>query len=79
LEPGGTGVRAQAMTPAGELVQDFALIERPNAVHVLNAPSPAATSSLAIGAEIARRVGLLAGYDASSESKQESIPCTLCP
>lgn len=56
LQPGGAGVRAQAMTPAGELVQDFALIERPNALHVLNAPSPAATASLAIGGEIAQRV-----------------------
>ena len=56
LVPGGSGVRAQAMTPAGELVQDFEFIERPNALHVLNAPSPAATASLAIGAEICRRV-----------------------
>lgn len=56
LTTGGSGVRAQAMTPRGELVQDFELIERPNALHVLNAPSPAATASLAIGEEIARRV-----------------------
>jgi len=56
LAPGGAGVRAQAMTPQGELVQDFELIERPNALHVLNAPSPAATASLAIGGEIARRI-----------------------
>jgi L-2-hydroxyglutarate oxidase LhgO len=56
LAPGGSGVRAQAMTPGGELVQDFEIVERPNALHVLNAPSPAATASLAIGDEIARRV-----------------------
>jgi (S)-2-hydroxyglutarate dehydrogenase len=56
LVAGGSGVRAQAMTLQGELVQDFELIERPNALHVLNAPSPAATASLAIGAEIAGRV-----------------------
>jgi L-2-hydroxyglutarate oxidase len=56
LEPGAAGVRAQAMTPAGELVQDFMLIARPDALHVLNAPSPAATASLAIGAEIASEV-----------------------
>lgn len=60
LMPGGSGVRAQAMTPRGELVQDFQLIERSNALHVLNAPSPAATASLAIGDEIARRIGALA-------------------
>jgi L-2-hydroxyglutarate oxidase len=53
LDTGGSGVRAQAIAPEGELVQDFLLIARPNALHVLNAPSPAATASLAIGAEIA--------------------------
>jgi (S)-2-hydroxyglutarate dehydrogenase len=52
LETGGSGVRAQAISPAGELVQEFCLVARPNALHVLNAPSPAATASLAIGAEI---------------------------
>jgi len=60
LEPGGAGVRAQAMTPAGELVQDFEMVERPDALHLLNAPSPAATASLAIGAEIVARVTRLA-------------------
>jgi L-2-hydroxyglutarate oxidase len=58
LETGGSGVRAQAITPGGELEQDFRLISRPNALHVLNAPSPAATASLAIGAEIAGMVQL---------------------
>ena len=52
LETGGSGVRAQGISPGGELIQDFALVARPNALHVLNAPSPAATASLAIGAEI---------------------------
>jgi L-2-hydroxyglutarate oxidase LhgO len=52
LAQGGTGVRAQAITPQGELEQDFHFIARPNALHVVNAPSPAATASLAIGAEI---------------------------
>lgn len=53
LAPGGAGVRAQAMTPKGELVQDFHFARQANALHVLNAPSPAATASLAIGEEIA--------------------------
>jgi L-2-hydroxyglutarate oxidase len=53
LETGGTGVRAQAMTPAGELVQDFHILSGDHALHVLNAPSPAATASLAIGEHIA--------------------------
>jgi L-2-hydroxyglutarate oxidase len=52
---GGAGVRAQAMLPSGDFVHDFSWIERPGAVHVLNAPSPAATASLAIGSEIASR------------------------
>jgi L-2-hydroxyglutarate oxidase LhgO len=56
LETGGSGVRAQAIAPEGELVQDFRLIARPSALHVLNAPSPAATASLAIGAEIVEMV-----------------------
>ena len=58
LEPGGTGVRAQAMTRDGDLVQDFAFVQRPRALHVVNAPSPAATASLAIGDEIVRMIGV---------------------
>ncbi|MGH9721065.1 MAG: L-2-hydroxyglutarate oxidase, partial [Bryobacteraceae bacterium] len=56
LAPGGAGVRAQAVSPNGELVQDFEFLIRRRAVHVLNAPSPGATASLAIGEEIAGRV-----------------------
>lgn len=56
LETGGAGVRAQAMDAAGTLVQDFSFIERADALHVLNAPSPAATASLAIADEIVARV-----------------------
>ncbi|HVR83522.1 MAG TPA: L-2-hydroxyglutarate oxidase [Planctomycetota bacterium] len=53
LEPGGSGVRAQALDPDGALVDDFRIERRPGQIHVLNAPSPAATASLAIGAHIA--------------------------
>jgi len=56
IEPGGAGVRAQAMAREGDLIQDFCLIQRPAALHVLNAPSPAATASLAIGQEIVRKI-----------------------
>jgi L-2-hydroxyglutarate oxidase len=56
LVHGGAGVRAQAMSPDGGLVQDFCLLNRPRALHVLNAPSPAATAALAIGEEIANLV-----------------------
>jgi (S)-2-hydroxyglutarate dehydrogenase len=56
LEKGGAGVRAQAMSPDGNLLQDFCFVKQPRALHVLNAPSPAATASLAIGEEITRLV-----------------------
>ncbi len=56
LEEAGAGVRAQAMRPDGNLVEDFEILVRPGAVHVLNAPSPAATVCLAIGEEVAGRV-----------------------
>ena len=56
LEAGGAGVRAQAMTADGRLVDDFLFDEAKGILHVVNAPSPAATASLAIGDAIARRV-----------------------
>jgi L-2-hydroxyglutarate oxidase len=49
LEPAPTGIRAQAVTPSGELVHDFLIEEAPRLLCVLNAPSPAATASLEIG------------------------------
>jgi (S)-2-hydroxyglutarate dehydrogenase len=56
LAPGGSGVRAQAMTADGKLVEDFHFEEQPGILHVVNAPSPAATAALAIGSKIAERV-----------------------
>jgi len=56
LIPGGSGVRAQAMSPEGSLVDDFHFVQGERELHVVNAPSPAATSSLAIGEEIAEMV-----------------------
>ena len=53
IYPGGAGVRAQALEPDGKLVDDFRIIEAENMVHVLNAPSPAATASISIGNTIA--------------------------
>jgi L-2-hydroxyglutarate oxidase len=58
LTPGCAGVRAQAMLSTGELVNDFHLLIRPDALHVLNAPSPAATASLAIGEYIVKQLPL---------------------
>ena len=48
LMEGGAGVRAQALSPSGELLQDFYFVRQAKALHVLNAPSPAATASLTI-------------------------------
>ncbi len=56
LAPGGAGVRAQAISSDGELVQDFRLVAGPRALHVVNAPSPAATACLAIGREVVQRI-----------------------
>lgn len=53
FEPAGSGVRAQAVNRNGELVDDFLVRCEGRSVHVLNAPSPAATSCLALGREIA--------------------------
>ena len=49
LKPGRTGVRAMALAPEGNMIDDFKIEINGNAIHVLNAPSPAATASLAIG------------------------------
>jgi L-2-hydroxyglutarate oxidase len=56
LVPDSAGVRAQAVARDGTLLDDFVIRETPRAVHVLNAPSPAATASLKIGDTIARAV-----------------------
>lgn len=55
LEPGGAGVRAQALKSDGSMVDDFYFIPGKRSIHVLNAPSPAATASLEIGKEIVAR------------------------
>lgn len=54
LRPAPAGVRAQAVLRDGTLVDDFLIREAPRTVHVLNAPSPAATASLPIGRRVAR-------------------------
>jgi L-2-hydroxyglutarate oxidase len=56
LAKGGAGVRAQALSLDGELIQDFQFGAQEGALHVLNAPSPAATASLAIADEIVDRL-----------------------
>ncbi len=53
VKPAGAGVRAQALDASGKLIDDFKIIEKNHMIHVLNAPSPAATASLSIGETIA--------------------------
>jgi len=57
LEPGTAGVRAQALGPRGELIDDFKIEATRRSIHVLNAPSPAATAALAIGEYISEVAG----------------------
>jgi (S)-2-hydroxyglutarate dehydrogenase len=54
--PEGAGVRAQALESDGKLVDDFRIVEAKQMIHVLNAPSPAATASLSIGEKIASMI-----------------------
>ena len=56
LRTGGSGVRAQALKPDGSLVDDFLIRSEKNMVHVINAPSPAATSCLSIGETVAGKM-----------------------
>jgi len=56
MTPGGSGVRAQALAPDGNLVDDFRFVPQGRFLHVLNVPSPAATASLPIGREILKMV-----------------------
>lgn len=56
LIPGGSGVRAQVVTAEGRIFDDFSIVTGERAIHILSAPSPAATSSLAIGETISKQV-----------------------
>lgn len=62
IRPGRAGVRAVLLSPDGETRSDFRIEEGPGSLHVLNAPSPAATASLAIGDEIADRAARAFGW-----------------
>jgi L-2-hydroxyglutarate oxidase len=61
--PHGAGVRAQAVGPDGSLLDDFHILEAERMLHVLNAPSPAATASLSIGESLARRAAARFGLE----------------
>jgi L-2-hydroxyglutarate oxidase len=64
---GGAGVRAQAMDPRGNLLDDFSFVESENAIHVLNAPSPAATASIPIGRAIVDKALETFGFDGNNK------------
>jgi L-2-hydroxyglutarate oxidase len=66
VAPGGAGVRAQAMDRKGNLLDDFSFIESENAIHVLNAPSPAATASIPIGRAIVDRALETFGFNGNN-------------
>ncbi|KPV60311.1 hydroxyglutarate oxidase, partial [Paenibacillus sp. A3] len=56
LIPSANGVRAQALTKDGKLADDFLIVQNERSIHILNAPSPAATASIAIGESISERI-----------------------
>jgi L-2-hydroxyglutarate oxidase len=64
LVPGEAGVRAQALRPDGGLVDDFLIVRGPSAIHVCNAPSPAATASLEIARVIVENIPEFSGVGA---------------
>jgi L-2-hydroxyglutarate oxidase LhgO len=67
---GGSGVRAQAIHRDGSLLMDFSIAQCPGQLHLLNAPSPGATASLAIGSYLATQVGAALGVPAPHGSPQ---------
>lgn len=75
IQPGGSGVRAQALDASGKLLDDFNFIRQDRILHVCNVPSPAATASLVIGREIVstleesadlKRVQIAVGHEIQS-------------
>jgi len=70
IRPSKVGVRAQALGPRGELIDDFKIERRGSSIHVLNAPSPAATASLAIGDHINEIATQYFGLKKTAEKKQ---------
>lgn len=69
IRPAPSGVRAMALTPNGDIVDDFMILRHGREVHVLNAPSPAATASLALGRQIASAALTHFGYENDALSR----------
>lgn len=73
LVDGGAGVRAQAMRPDGKLIDDFEFVMGDGILHVVNAPSPAATAALAIGERISREAEFMLGGRAPGDWMEQKI------
>jgi L-2-hydroxyglutarate oxidase len=72
LIPGGSGVRAQAVDRSGALLDDFHIVEGERSIHLVNAPSPAATASITIGRHLARQVARRLGVEPLSPTTLQS-------
>jgi len=79
LEPSTPGIRAQAVAPDGKLLDDFAIEEGEGMLHVLNAPSPAATASLSIGGFLAGKAEASFGLRARRQSPAHRASTGLPP
>lgn len=73
LSAGGAGVRAQTLLPNGDLIQDFHFVRQTGALHVLNAPSPGATASLAIADEILNTAKEVLGEEVPTSARREPM------
>ena len=74
LQPYPAGVRAQAVSPDGKLIDDFLFVTTARSIHVCNAPSPAATSAIPIGTHIVGKVQvLLAGQTHNGRTLTSAI------
>jgi L-2-hydroxyglutarate oxidase len=74
IVPGGSGVRAQALDRNGMLIDDFRIVRARRMVHVLNAPSPGATASIAIGQRIADLAAAALDIEPAHRSPAPLIP-----
>jgi L-2-hydroxyglutarate oxidase LhgO len=78
IQPGGSGVRAQALDRNGKLLDDFNFVHQDRILHVCNVPSPAATASLVIGREIASTLDGIAGFKSVQVEISQRIPTVAC-
>ncbi len=79
LLPYPAGVRAQAVSPDGKLIDDFLFVTTARTIHVCNAPSPAATSAIPIGQHIVGQVQALVEKQPSREVKPRAAPAAVAP